>query len=421
MTTSAPTSVIVIGGGIGGFASALVLRRLGADVRLLEQAPEFGEVGAGLQMSPNATRLLKRWGLLDEASASGVAPRRVVFRDAITGEDILDQDVTGEFRERYEAPYIVAHRADLHRLLARTAQEAGVRTHNSVCVESVAQTPDGVRAVTTDGREFTADAVIAADGIKSAVRRQLFSDDEPVSSEYVAYRGAIPTSSAAHAEDLDSVVVWLGPECHLVQYPLRDGELFNTVAVYRSRSFAAGRLEYEGADELRAAYTDCVPAVRDALTNVNDSLRWPMFDREPLSTWNKGRVCLVGDAAHPMLQYLAQGACQALEDAGTLERLAEEVIFGADGDASRWPEVFERFTDLRQAKTARVQTTARAWGETWHLTGPIERTVRNMLFGSADRHGVWEYTDWLYGPQPADRLDAGTTVEGDRSGTSVRA
>ena len=131
-----------------------------------------------------------------------------------------------------------------------------------------------------------------------------------------------------------------------------------------------------------------------------------MFDRVPISTWNKGRVCLVGDAAHPMLQYLAQGACQALEDAGTLERLAERIVFGPDGDASRWPEVFGRFTDLRQAKTSRVQATARMWGEAWHVTGPVERTVRNMLFKSADRHGIWEYTDWLYGPQPADDLDA---------------
>lgn len=406
MSEPAPTSVIVIGGGIGGFASALALRRLGADVQLLEQAPEFAEAGAGLQMSPNATRLLRRWGLLEEAIATGVAPRRVVFRDATTGEDLVDQEVTGEFEERYGAPYIVAHRADLHRLLWKTAEAEGVRLYNDVRVESVDQSADGARAVAADGRVFGADAVVAADGIRSAVRRQLFSDDEPVASEYVAYRGAIPTEQAAHVEDMDAVVVWLGPQCHLVQYPLRDGELFNTVAVYRSESFAGGQLEYTGDDELRSAYTECVPAVRDALANVNDAVRWPMFDRAPIPTWHRGRICLVGDAAHPMLQYLAQGACQALEDAGTLENLAEQLVLGPDGDTSRWPEVFERFTELRQAKTARVQGTARTWGEAWHLTGPVERTVRNLLFKSADRHGIWEYTDWLYGEQSADGLHA---------------
>lgn len=406
MSASAPTSVIVIGGGIGGFASALALRRLGADVQLLEQAPEFAETGAGLQMSPNATRLLRRWGLLEEAVATSVAPRRVVFRDATTGEELVDQEVTGEFEERYGAPYIVAHRADLHRLLWRTAEAEGVRLYNGVRVESVEETAEGVRAVAADGRAFGADALVAADGIRSAVRRQLFSDDEPVASEYVAHRGAIPTGQAAHVKDMDAVVVWLGPQCHLVQYPLRDGALVNTVAVYRSESFARGQLEYTGDDELRAAYTGCVPPVQDALANVDDAVRWPMFDREPIPAWNRGRVCLIGDAAHPMLQYLAQGACQALEDAGTLENLAGRLVMGPGGDVSRWPEVFERFTELRRSRAARVQSTARIWGQAWHLTGPVERTVRNLLFKSADRHGIWEYTDWLYGEQPADRPDA---------------
>src|SRR5699024_6007090 len=298
------------------------------------------------------------------------------------------------------------HRADLHRVLWKTAEAEGVRLYNGVRVESVEETAEGARAVAADGRVFDADALEAADGIRSTVRRQLFSDDEPVASEYVAYRGAIPTEQAAHVKDMDAVVIWLGPQCHLVQYPLRDGELVNTVAVYRSESFAGGQLEYTGDDELRAAYTDCVPSVQDALANVDDAVRWPMFDRAPIPTWHRGRVCLIGDAAHPMLQYLAQGACQALEDAGTLENLAGRLVLGADGDASRWPEVFERFTELRQTKTARVQNTARAWGHAWHLTGPVGRTVRNLPFNSADRHGIWEYTDWLYGEQSADGPDA---------------
>ena len=395
-----PTKVLVIGGGIGGFGNALALLRRGAEVELLEQAPEFGEVGAGLQMSPNATRLLRGWGVLDRAIDTGVAPERIVFRDALTGEELLREDLTGEYYERYGAPYIVAHRSDLHRLLMEECQKLGVVLRNNVRIEKVENVDGGARALAADGRVFEADAVVAADGIKSTVRRQ-FSDDEPVGSEYVAYRGALPVSEVGHAGDMEAVVVWMGPECHLVQYPLRQGDLFNTVAVYRSPSFAAGQLAYEGDDELRAAYKDCVPEVQAALDNLDHAQRWPMFDRVPIENWVDGNIALAGDAAHPMLQYLAQGACQALEDAAALEAIAAGTVF-ADAerhDPSQWNAVFREYNAVRAPRTARVQTTARVWGESWHFTAPVERTVRNMLWKAANRHGIWEYTDWLYGEQ----------------------
>ncbi|MEX5299839.1 FAD-dependent monooxygenase [Kocuria sp. CPCC 205292] len=394
------TKVLVIGGGIGGFGNALALRRHGAEVELVEQAPEFGEVGAGLQMSPNATRLLREWGILDRAIETGVAPRYIVFRDAITGEELLREDVTGEYYERYGAPYIVAHRSDLHRLLWEECERLGVVLHNDVRIEKVANTADGARATAVDGRVFEADAVIAADGLKSVVRAQL-SDDQPVGSEYVAYRGALPISQIKHAGDMEAVVVWMGPECHLVQYPLRQGELFNTVAVYRSKSFAAGQLLYEGDAELREAYQDCVPEVRAALDNLSHIQRWPMFDRVPIGNWVDGNIALAGDAAHPMLQYLAQGACQALEDAAALEAIAAKSVFAdpEHHDATQWNAVFQEYNAVRQPRTARIQTTARMWGESWHLSRPVERTVRNILWKAADKHGAWDYADWLYGEQ----------------------
>ena len=207
--------------------------------------------------------------------------------------------------------------------------------------------------------------------------------------------------------------MWMGPECHLVQYPLRQGELFNTVAVYRSPSFAAGQLVYEGDAELREAYRDCVPEVRAALDNLSHVQRWPMFDRVPIENWVDGNIALAGDAAHPMLQYLAQGACQALEDAAALEAIAARSVFAdpEHHDASRWNAVFREYNAVRQPRTARIQTTARVWGESWHLSGPVERTVRNMLWKSADRHGIWDYTDWLYGEQDYTGAEAGDRAE----------
>ena len=282
---------------------------------------------------------------------------------------------------------------------------------------NAAQIRDIARATADDGRVFEADAIVAADGIKSVVRAQL-SQDEPVGSEYVAYRGALPISQIKHSGDMEAVVVWMGPECHLVQYPLRQGELFNTVAVYRSPSFAAGQLVYEGDAELREAYKDCVPEVRAALDNLSHVQRWPMFDRVPIENWVDGNIALAGDAAHPMLQYLAQGACQALEDAAALEAISARTVFAdpENHDASQWNAVFRAYNAVRQPRTARIQTTARVWGESWHLTGPVERTVRNMLWKSADRHGIWDYTDWLYGDQ--DYAPARTDGERVATGTA---
>lgn len=408
------TSVLVIGGGIGGFANALALARLGADVRLVEQAPEFGEVGAGLQMSPNATGILERWGLLDQAIETGVAPQQIIFRDAITGKDLLAQDVMGEFRERYGAPYIVAHRSDLHRVFWQTAEAEGVRTTNNVHIEKVENLPGGAGAVATaaDGTEYRADVIIAADGLKSGVRRQL-SDDEPVGSAYVAYRGALPIKDVKHASDMNAVVVYFGPQCHLVQYPLRRGDLFNTAAVYRSKSFEEGRLHIEGDEELREAYKDCVPEVQDALGNVNHVQRWPMFDREPITDWVDGRIALIGDAAHPMLQYLAQGACQAIEDAGAIQEAARTTVFAdpENPDPSQWDAALAAYNEERAPRAGRIQSTARMWGEAWHLDGDVERTVRNMLFESAGRNGIWEYTDWLYGHRVGTGAAAQEKVE----------
>ncbi|RDV08706.1 FAD-binding protein [Arthrobacter sp. RT-1] len=391
----ASTDVLVVGGGMAGLAGALALKENGADVTLVEVAPAFGEVGAGLQMAPNASRVLKRWGLLEKALEIGVQPKHLVFRDAVTGEELTRQTLGGEFEERYGAPYVVIHRSDLHRILLEACQAAGVTLVNDVLVQKVETDGGKARAYTAAGAVYEADAVLAADGLKSTLRGTV-ANDGPVSSAYVAYRGTVPITSETLAADLEDVIVYLGPNCHLVQYPLRKGELLNTVAVFKSASFERGEEQYGGVDELEAAYAGCVPAVQEALKNLATGIRWPMYDRDPIENWVAGRMALIGDAAHPMLQYLAQGACQALEDAAVLQDTTRGSVFTADGiDASAWETAFRDFNEARAARTARVQQTARIWGESWHVDG-VARVLRNMLFQSRGDNN-FQYNDWLYG------------------------
>jgi 2-polyprenyl-6-methoxyphenol hydroxylase-like FAD-dependent oxidoreductase len=341
-------------------------------------------------MAPNATRVLESWGVLDQVLEYGVQPKQLIFRDAISGEQLTAANLQGEFRERYGAPYIVLHRSDLHAILVEAARAAGATLLTDSNVVEVETVDNVAHTRTADGVAYTSEVVLGADGLTSKLRKHV-SDDEVIASGYVAYRGAIPMDEAADVDDSENVVVYLGPECHMVQYPLRAGTMFNTVAVFRSPSFVRGDEDFAGQEELEAAYADCVPQVRKALQNLWKTVRWPMYDREPIGNWVDGRLLLIGDAAHPMLQYLAQGACQALEDAAAFAEIAEGVT-----DSSGWDAALAEFNLTRAERTARVQRTARTWGEAWHVNTPLPHLLRNMLFKSRTDDDTG-YTDWLYG------------------------
>jgi salicylate hydroxylase len=399
------TDVVVVGGGIGGLASALALTRAGAAVRVLEQASRFGEVGAGLQMAPNATRILRSWGLLDEVVARGVLPRRLVMRDAVDGRELSHLDLADVDR-RYGAPYVVIHRSDLHAILVRACRAAGVDLVTDAVVTEV-ELGDGQAVAVSTGRRDAGALVLAADGLNSALRGRL-SGDDPVSSAYVAYRGAVPTENIADTADLalDDVVFYVGPHCHLVQYPLRRGEIFNQVAVFRSPRALAGEPDWGTPDELDAAFAGTCDLVRAALPNLWRDRWWRMFDREPITNWVDGRLALTGDAAHPMLQYLAQGACQALEDADCLAGMVgkhgggtvgkhEGGTAGGTAGGTDWDGALRGYAEVRTVRTARVQRTARDWGELWHCDG-LFRSVRNAMLADRDP-GDYRYIDWLYG------------------------
>ncbi|MHA6669343.1 FAD-dependent monooxygenase [Homoserinimonas sp. A447] len=393
------TNVIIAGGGIGGLAAAVGLSRAGATVTVLEREPDFKEVGAGLELGPNGTRVLADWGLLDEMRGYGVQPNALVIKDAIDGRELTRMELGAEFEERYGAPYLVGHRSDLLALLLKAAQDAGVTLISNEQVDTVSSEGDLAVVTTASGNRYEGNLAIAADGLNSRLRGKLV-DDSPVASGYVAYRGTILMNDVDIDADLENVTLYIGPGCHFVQYPIRkataeQGALLNQVAVFESPAFLRGELEDWGRPgELDAAFATCLPSIRHALTFIPRERWWLMFDRDPIEHWISDRLLLLGDAAHPMLQYLAQGACQALEDGRVLQDAVSRQV-SATPDVDGWLSAAELFNRERAPRTARVQRNARTWGESWHVDG-IGRTIRNILF-SDRKHDDYRYTDWLYG------------------------
>ncbi len=377
--------VIVVGGGIGGLSAAFALARKGIKVRVLERAREFGEVGAGIQIAPNCTRILGEYGLLGEARRLGVLPRNMVMKDALDGTELTRLDLA-DLGKRYGSPYMVIHRSDLHGLFLRACQDAGVELLTSRHVTGYENTGNGARVLLADRAAEQAPLVIAADGLHSVAREQLVGD-ACVNSAYVAYRGAVPIELVREnniaAQD---VVVYIGPRCHFVQYPLRGGEMFNQVAVFESARARAGEEDWGTPDELDAAFARTCDTVQKGLPLMWRDRWWRMFDRDPVSTWVYGRIALLGDAAHPPLQYIAQGAIMAIEDGYVL---AEHLSRGEDRDAA-----LAAYEAVRAGHCRRVVLTSRAWGELWHLDG-AKRLQRNAILRARDTYD-YSFTDWLY-------------------------
>ncbi|MDK3025894.1 FAD-dependent monooxygenase [Cupriavidus taiwanensis] len=385
-------STLVVGGGIGGLAAALALARQGRTVHVLERAEAFAEVGAGLQLAPNASRALDRLGVLESVRKTAVFPQRLVWMDALSGEGVTSMDLGEPFQARYGYPYVVMHRSDLlEALLVACQQHPAVTLETSRHVTDVVDHGDEAEAICADGSRYRCELLVGADGLRSAVRAVLAGKSDPVCSHYVAYRGTIPMARMSALAGSDNVMMWTGPDMHLVQYPVRRGELYNQVAVFRSDRYSPDHDDWGTQEEMAQRFARACPAVKDALTMIATNRRWPLFDRLPIEQWTRGRMALLGDAAHPMLQYLAQGAAQALEDACAL----------ADAVASHahdLPAALAAYADARKPRTARVQHTARLFGEIIHMEA-VGARVRNALVASR-RDDDYAMVDWLYASRP---------------------
>jgi salicylate hydroxylase len=383
-------TVAVVGGGIGGLTAAIALLRAGLDARVYEQASRVSSVGAGIQLAPNATRVLGRLGLLTAAERVAVRPTVFEFRRWDDGR-VLSRTPLGESVERaYGAPHLTIHRADLVRLLAEALPADRVEVgRRCVGVDRRGTRP---RVLFADGSRVGADVVVGADGIHSGVRQELFGVEDARFTGHVAYRGLVP---AARLEDLQlgrRCTVWLGPGSHVVHYPVAASRLVNVVCVAEERSWRRESWT-DRADpaQLRAAFHGWHPIVRTVVEAVDAPLKWALFDRDPQPRWSDGGVTLLGDACHPMLPYGAQGAAQAVEDAAVLAACLGDPHTDVLAALARYPA-------LRQERTARVQAISRGNGVRFHLPDGPAQEARDAAMASA--FGLSADIDWLYGHDP---------------------
>jgi 3-hydroxybenzoate 6-monooxygenase len=381
--------ILVAGGGIGGFAAALALTQKGFPVQVIERAADFHEIGAGIQLGPNVFRMFEILGVSEQMSHWAVFPDNLIMRDALDGSEITRIPTGVLLHRRFGRPYAVIHRADLHKVLIDAVNRSPLATLMTSCkLASYEDRGDRVVVQTEGGRTFEGAALIGADGLWSAVRSQLVADGKPRVSGHIAYRGVIPLADVpAHLRE-NNVVLWAGPKTHLVHYPLHRGEVYNLVVVFHSSRYEEGWDTYGDPSELRERFQGQHPKVREFLSKANEWKMWVLCDREPISQWTKGRVTLLGDAAHPMLQYLAQGGCMAIEDAVVLARSLAE----AKGD---YNGAFLAYQQQRYLRTARVQLTARLYGDIYHAADAT-RDLRRQLLAGRTPEQAYNGVAWLY-------------------------
>ncbi len=383
--------VIVAGGGIGGLAAALSLARQGYSVVVLEQAPEIGEIGAGIQLGPNAFHAFDALGVGDEARRLAVHTDCMVMHDA-TDESLVGRIETGQaFRERFGNPYAVTHRADVHRALFEGAQRSGrVAFHTQTRVQQVEQDEANrtVSAIDQNGRRWTGQALIAADGGKSVVR-QHYVDDQPRVTGHVVYRAVVDRADFPQDLRWNAASLWAGPKCHLVHYPLRGGEQYNVVVTFHSRNREDWGVTDGSKAEVESYFQGVCPKARQLIDLPRSWKRWATADREPIGNWVFGRATLLGDAAHPTTQYMAQGACMALEDAVTLGQALQET-------GHEWELALQTYQRNRIARTARIVLSGREMGRLYHAEG-VERLVRNSLWKGRSQDRFYDAIEWLYG------------------------
>jgi 2-polyprenyl-6-methoxyphenol hydroxylase-like FAD-dependent oxidoreductase len=381
---------LVAGGGIGGLITAYALACKGFPVRVFEQAPEFKELGAGIQLGPNIFRAIERIGLKTSMLDDAWVPPKLEMRDAMSGALVTEIPLGDPFIARFGQPYAVTHRADIHGVYLRACQGNNlVSLENNHKVDDFVDEGDEVAISLEGGEEVRGRALIACDGMWSRVRGRIVGDGAPRVSGHIAYRAVLKREDVP--EDLwrPDVVLWAGPKTHFVHYPLRRGTLYNLVAVFHSDRYVEGWNTVGDPEELFRRFKGERPEVMRLLERIETWRMWVLCDREPVKDWSKNRVTLLGDAAHPMLQYLAQGACMASEDAVCL---AEQVA----ASPQDIPGAFKAYEKQRYLRTGRVQLMARVYGEFYHATG-VTAELRNLMLGGRSPEQSYDGMAWLYG------------------------
>jgi len=387
--------ILIAGGGIGGLATALALAQKSIPSLVLEKAAQLGEIGAGIQLGPNAFHCFDRLGVGETARKMAVYIDRLRLMDSLADGEICHIDLGEAFRARYGNPYAVVHRGDLHGvLLAACRAHPLIELQVSSEVTGYDQDGTSVSARLGTGERVAGRALIGADGLWSNVRRQVVGDGPPRVSGHTTYRSVIPTGQMPEDLRWNAATLWAGPKCHIVHYPLSGWKVFNLVVTYHNDAPEPVAGKPVGEEEVRRGFAHVCERAQNIIRHGRDWRMWVLCDRDPVGTWVDGRVALLGDAAHPMLQYMAQGACMAMEDGVCLaDSLARTDTLEAG---------LETYRGRRVLRTTRVQLMSRAMGDhVYHPAGP-HAALRNAIMSARSQPEWYAVLDWLYGGNGLD-------------------
>lgn len=389
-------TIVMVGGGIGGLAAAIALARVGYGVKVLEQAHQIAEIGAGIQLGPNAFTAFDALGVGEAARRRSVFAEHLTIMDGIDGLPVMKIPMGQEFIDYFGNPYAVIHRADVHTTLLEGAQATGkVELVVDARVKRIEQDDSGVTAFDEAGRAHRGVALVGADGGRSAVRQQLVGDPAR-STGHIVYRAVIDAQDFPEDLRCNAPLLWAGPRCHMVNYPLQGGKTYNIVATFQSEQPEEASVREGTAEELLQRFAPMHETVLRVLRIPRKWGRWATADKEPIDRWTYGRVTLLGDAAHPTAQYLAQGACMAIEDGVTLG----EALRAHDGDIE---QAFSHYERARTLRTARLVLTSREMGRMYHAKD-MERLVRNDMWRGMPASMQYLLLQWLWGWRAEDCL-----------------
>jgi 3-hydroxybenzoate 6-monooxygenase len=384
--------VIVAGGGIGGLAAALALARKGFRSVVLEQASQFGEIGAGIQIAPNAWHALDALGVGQLVKKEAVFIERLLMFDGVSSEKIIDIPLDARFAKRFGNPYAVTHRADIHGSLLGGCKALPelIELRTSTRVTGFDQDGSSV-LVRTQKDDIEGVALVAADGGRSVIREKIVGDPLPPATGHMCYRAVLKIDEVPRELRLPAATLWAGHNTHIVHYPLRGWKLFNLVATVIGKHTSGGHNELALPDEVLPLFSHYCEKPTLLMRTPKEFRRWMLLYRQPVDNWLQGRVALLGDAAHFMLQYMAQGAAMAMEDAVALGVSAD----AADGDFER---AFVDYQNLRLARASRVQISANSLvGMIFHVPDGVERLVRNDIYRGRPAERYYDALEWIFG------------------------